>query len=57
MILFSVTLTFAQQRYRAVAEPSMVILTAVLIEEIIRRRRPSETAAEAEPETRALAEA
>jgi 4-amino-4-deoxy-L-arabinose transferase-like glycosyltransferase len=58
MILFSVTLTFAQQRYRAIGEPSMVILTAVLIEEILRRRRGEpaveDTAPDAVPE---LAEA
>jgi peptidoglycan/LPS O-acetylase OafA/YrhL len=39
IIMFSVAMTFAQQRYRAIGEPTLVLLTAVLIEEIVRRRR------------------
>lgn len=45
MILFSVTLTFAQQRYRAIGEPTLVLLTAVAIDALLRRRR-----SEAEPD-------
>ncbi len=41
MILVSVTLTFAQQRYRAIGEPTLVILTAVALDELARRRSAS----------------
>ncbi len=41
MILFSITLTFAQQRYRAIGEPTLVLLTAVAIEALILRFRPA----------------
>ena len=33
MILFSITLTFAQQRYRAIGEPTLVLLTAVALDD------------------------
>ena len=48
MILFSVTLTFAQQRYRAIGEPTLVLLTAVALDQLFRRRT-----APAEPDTEA----
>ncbi len=38
IIMISVAMTFAQQRYRAIGEPTLMVLTAVLIEEIVRRR-------------------
>jgi hypothetical protein len=38
MILFSITLTFAQQRYRAIGEPTLVLLTAVALDALLRRR-------------------
>jgi hypothetical protein len=47
MILVSVTLTFAQERYRAIGEPTLVLLTAVAIEELWRRRRPEDEAQDA----------
>ena len=37
MILFSITLTFAQIRYRAVGEPTLVILAAVAADALLRR--------------------
>ena len=42
MILFSITLTFAQQRYRAIGEPTLVLLTAVALARLLPRRGVTE---------------
>jgi 4-amino-4-deoxy-L-arabinose transferase-like glycosyltransferase len=51
MILFSITLTFAQQRYRAIGEPTLVLLTAVAIDQWIRGRTGPTNAGEPESTT------
>ncbi len=50
IILFSITVTFAQVRYRAIGEPTLVLLTAVALDALLRRLRPAPVPALADAE-------
>jgi hypothetical protein len=56
MILVSITLTFAQVRYRAIGEPTLVLLAAVALDALVRRTGRTRASPHADARPAAVAE-